>query len=199
MTEFSRTKLSDHLVLHVSRQVVRAELQPGDNLASEHELAAAFGISKPVVRESLRALASLGLDPRPAGQAHDCPRRAFAQFVHDRRSRMRRAALRSGPSPGSTRARCRAPSWPWMKTSFQSRASWCELELGEIQVRPAPLPQRLGAVVEQEQPEVEQRRPTPGRRRRASPTRPGASRAAGPPAWPSRRSADMPCPRAIRR
>lgn len=57
----ARTKLSDQLVLHVAREIVRGDLLPGEHLASEHELAAAFGISKPVVRESIRALASIGL------------------------------------------------------------------------------------------------------------------------------------------
>ncbi len=61
MTQFARTKLSDHLVLHVCRQVLRGELAPGDTLPSEQDLASSFGISKPVIRESLRALASLGL------------------------------------------------------------------------------------------------------------------------------------------
>jgi GntR family galactonate operon transcriptional repressor len=60
-TRFARTKLSDHVVLHLSREIVRGHLKSGDHLASEPELATMFGISKPVVRESLRALASLGL------------------------------------------------------------------------------------------------------------------------------------------
>jgi DNA-binding FadR family transcriptional regulator len=58
---FARTKLSDHLLLHVCREIVRGDLTPGDQLGSEHELSAQFGISKPVIRESLRALASLGM------------------------------------------------------------------------------------------------------------------------------------------
>ena len=60
-------------------------------------------------------------------------------------------------------------SWAWMKTSFQSRASWCDSSLAQVEVRPAPRRERLGAVVEQVQPEVEQRWPRPARRRRASP------------------------------
>ena len=73
------------------------------------------------------------------------------------------------------------------------------LELGQVEVRPAPATERLGAVVEQVQPEVEQA----GRHRRAvdehAATRPGASRAAGRAASRSARRAGTPCPRASRR
>ena len=73
------------------------------------------------------------------------------------------------------------------------------LELGEVEVRTAAEPKRLGAVVEEEQPEVEQAGRDRRRRRPASPTRPGASPAVGPRASPSDRLAGTPCPRAIRR
>lgn len=56
-----RTKLSDHLVLHVAREIVSGRLSPGDSAPPESELAAAFNISKPVVRESIQALVGLGL------------------------------------------------------------------------------------------------------------------------------------------
>ncbi len=56
-----RTKLSDHLVLHLAREIVSGRLRPGDAAPPESELAAAFDISKPVVRESIQALVGLGL------------------------------------------------------------------------------------------------------------------------------------------
>ena len=59
--EIEHSKLSDRLAMSYSRQIVRGELQPGHALPAEPELAATLGISKPVVRESLRHLASLGL------------------------------------------------------------------------------------------------------------------------------------------
>lgn len=59
--EIAHSKLSDKIALHVCREIVRGDLKPGDNLASEPELAVWLGVSKPVVRESLRDLASLGL------------------------------------------------------------------------------------------------------------------------------------------
>lgn len=58
--ELDQIKLSDRVVMHVARQIVRGDLAPGDTLGSEPELATSFGVSKPVVRESLRDLASLG-------------------------------------------------------------------------------------------------------------------------------------------
>jgi GntR family transcriptional regulator, transcriptional repressor for pyruvate dehydrogenase complex len=59
--EIGHSKLSDRVALHVAREIVRGDLKPGDRLTSEPELAALLGVSKPVVRESLRDLASLGL------------------------------------------------------------------------------------------------------------------------------------------
>ncbi len=73
------------------------------------------------------------------------------------------------------------------------------LELGQVEVRPAPLPQRLGAVVEQVQPEVEQA----GRDRHAVDQHPRLDEvpAARPDDAASRssRRAGTPCPRASRR
>jgi GntR family transcriptional repressor for pyruvate dehydrogenase complex len=61
VVEIVHSKLSDRLAMQYSRQIVRGELQPGDALPSEPELATLLGVSKPVLRESLRHLASLGL------------------------------------------------------------------------------------------------------------------------------------------
>ncbi len=56
-----RTRLSDHLVLHLTREIVSGRLGPGDSAPPEAELASAFNMSKPVVRESIQALVGLGL------------------------------------------------------------------------------------------------------------------------------------------
>ena len=48
--------------------------------------------------------------------------------------------------------------WAWMKTSFQSRASWCDSSLGRYRYGPDPRATRSARVVEQVQPGVEQRR-----------------------------------------
>jgi GntR family transcriptional regulator, transcriptional repressor for pyruvate dehydrogenase complex len=56
-----RTTLTDQLVLHIARGIVRGDLAVGDPLDSEQELATAFNVSKPTLRESMRALVGLGL------------------------------------------------------------------------------------------------------------------------------------------
>jgi GntR family transcriptional repressor for pyruvate dehydrogenase complex len=59
--ELKRTRLADHLVLHLAREIVRGDLRAGAALPSEPDLAARFGVSKPIVRESVQVLASFGL------------------------------------------------------------------------------------------------------------------------------------------
>jgi DNA-binding FadR family transcriptional regulator len=59
--DLARTTLSDQLVLHIARDIVRGDLAVGDPVASEQELATTFSVSKPTVRESMRALVALGL------------------------------------------------------------------------------------------------------------------------------------------
>jgi DNA-binding FadR family transcriptional regulator len=56
-----RTSLSDDLVAHLAGEIVRGRLRPRTPLSSEADLAARFGVSKPIVREALRVLASFGL------------------------------------------------------------------------------------------------------------------------------------------
>lgn len=61
MPRFSITKLSEQLVLHLTREIVSGGLPAGSSLASEPELAAQFEVSKVVVRECVQTLAALGL------------------------------------------------------------------------------------------------------------------------------------------
>jgi GntR family transcriptional repressor for pyruvate dehydrogenase complex len=56
-----RNTLSDQLIIRIARDIVRGRLTAGDPLPSEQELAAAFSVSKPTIREATRALADLGL------------------------------------------------------------------------------------------------------------------------------------------
>jgi DNA-binding FadR family transcriptional regulator len=53
--------LSAHLTLHLVCDIVAGRTKPGSPLPSEPELAAQFEVSKPVVRQSIQALASLGI------------------------------------------------------------------------------------------------------------------------------------------
>ncbi|TAN31853.1 FadR family transcriptional regulator [bacterium] len=59
--DHQRAKLSEHLILHLAREIVGGRLKPGDPAPPEAELAVSFAISKPVVRESIQALANLGM------------------------------------------------------------------------------------------------------------------------------------------
>lgn len=59
--QFAPTKSSDKVSLHICRQMVRGAMNAGDILPTEQELATEFNVSKLVIRESLKALSSLGL------------------------------------------------------------------------------------------------------------------------------------------
>ncbi|TAN31786.1 FadR family transcriptional regulator [bacterium] len=56
-----RSKLSDHVVLHLAREIVSGRLAPGEAAAPAAEMAVGFEISQPVVRESIHALVNLGM------------------------------------------------------------------------------------------------------------------------------------------
>ncbi len=53
-----RTDTSQQIALEIRRAVERDGLRPGDRLGTEADLAAAFGVSRPTLREALRLLAS---------------------------------------------------------------------------------------------------------------------------------------------
>ena len=48
------------VLAHLREQVLSGSLRPGDRLASERELALELGVSRPMLREALRALAMIG-------------------------------------------------------------------------------------------------------------------------------------------
>jgi GntR family transcriptional repressor for pyruvate dehydrogenase complex len=54
----TRSDASQHIALEIRRHLERRELQPGDRIGTEQELAAEFGVSRPTLREGLRLLAS---------------------------------------------------------------------------------------------------------------------------------------------
>jgi len=56
----------DRVVAFIRNQLTSGQLKTGDRLLPERELAAALGVSRPVVREALRALAAIGaMEIRP--------------------------------------------------------------------------------------------------------------------------------------
>jgi GntR family transcriptional repressor for pyruvate dehydrogenase complex len=52
-----RWDASEQIALAIRRHVEQADLQPGDRIGTEAELAAEFGVSRPTLREALRLLA----------------------------------------------------------------------------------------------------------------------------------------------
>ena len=52
---------SVQIALEIRRYLARADLQPGDRLGTEQELAKEFGVSRPTLREALRLLSSAHL------------------------------------------------------------------------------------------------------------------------------------------
>jgi len=57
----SRTRLSDTVKQRLTQLILDQALKPGDELPSEGDLAESFGVSKPTIREALRALAAIGV------------------------------------------------------------------------------------------------------------------------------------------
>ncbi|MHA3980834.1 FadR/GntR family transcriptional regulator [Halovulum sp. GXIMD14794] len=61
MTQLQRTNLTDALAREIALQMLRGVWQPGERLPTEHAIAAEQGVSRSVVRESIRSLASKGM------------------------------------------------------------------------------------------------------------------------------------------
>jgi DNA-binding FadR family transcriptional regulator len=59
--DVARQKLSETLMSYFARQIVNGTIGPGEPLPSEPSIAAQFGVSKPIVREMVQTLASLGM------------------------------------------------------------------------------------------------------------------------------------------
>src|SRR6201999_4365444 len=54
----ARADASEQIALEIRRYLERRDLQPGDRIGTEQELASEFGVSRPTLREGLRLLAS---------------------------------------------------------------------------------------------------------------------------------------------
>jgi GntR family transcriptional repressor for pyruvate dehydrogenase complex len=59
--EIAPSRLGDAVIERLTQAIVDGRLKPGDSLPSEREIAASFGISKPIAREALRELAAMGV------------------------------------------------------------------------------------------------------------------------------------------
>lgn len=56
-----RTKLYEQIVQSIKEQILSGQLQPGERIPPERELARLFGVSRLAVREALSALVAIGL------------------------------------------------------------------------------------------------------------------------------------------
>lgn len=56
-----RTRAYEEIVRQLAEMVQKGELQPGDRLPSERELAAAFGVGRPTLRQALTVMAEAGV------------------------------------------------------------------------------------------------------------------------------------------
>lgn len=59
--DIAPSRLGDAVIERLTQAIVDGRLKPGDPLPSEGQIAAQFGISKPIARESLRELAAMGV------------------------------------------------------------------------------------------------------------------------------------------
>jgi len=57
----TRARVADQVIDDLRERILTGALPRGSRLPTERELAAEFGVSAPTIRESLRALTSLGL------------------------------------------------------------------------------------------------------------------------------------------
>jgi len=57
----NRTNVTETVINNLLNEIIVQSLKPGDALLSEAELVEAFGVSKPVIREALRALSAMGV------------------------------------------------------------------------------------------------------------------------------------------
>ena len=77
-----RKRLSDEIAEQIKQHVINKSLIPGEKLASERELALQFGVSRPVIRESLKILEYVGfLEVIPGATGGSVVRKANSQLV----------------------------------------------------------------------------------------------------------------------
>jgi GntR family transcriptional repressor for pyruvate dehydrogenase complex len=61
LARVGRKSVVDSVTEQLTERILRGDMQPGDLLPSEHELATVLGVSRPVVREALNRLAAARL------------------------------------------------------------------------------------------------------------------------------------------
>ncbi len=84
----ARGDASERIAVEISRYVARNNLQPGDRLGTQAQLAGEFGVSRPTLREGLRRLASTHLVRASTGPGggifvESTPREALARNLSE--------------------------------------------------------------------------------------------------------------------
>lgn len=71
MTETTAPRVYEEVIDHIHGLLASREVQPGDRLPPERELAETLGVSRPMLREALRTLEALGVVAARRGQGPD--------------------------------------------------------------------------------------------------------------------------------
>ena len=83
--EIQYGRLYEQIVAQIENRILVGELNPGDKLPPEHELARQFGVSRTAVREAMKALSLKGLiivHPGRGTFVTDSTSAAFRQSIH---------------------------------------------------------------------------------------------------------------------
>src|SRR4030066_1843728 len=83
--EIQYGRLYEQIVAQIENRILVGELNPGDKLPPEHELARQFGVSRTAVREAMKALSLKGLiiiHPGRGTFVTDSTSAAFRKSIH---------------------------------------------------------------------------------------------------------------------
>ena len=92
-------KTAELVADRLRRQIIRGELREGDSLPPEADLMAAYGISRPTLREAFRVLESEGLIDVHRGSRGGARASAFRPRRSSRATRVWCSGRRERPSP----------------------------------------------------------------------------------------------------
>ena len=81
-TKITEERAFDGILAQIIENIRRGELKPGDTLPAERVMAESLGVSRPAVREVLRALELMGIVTRSAAEPTILPRIWISGFLH---------------------------------------------------------------------------------------------------------------------
>jgi len=121
MTSLTQSSVSrDAVADYIEREIVSGHLSPGTKLPSERQLADRFGISRPIVREALRALVERNLIEVRRPVAPTSPSANVAEAASRLDNLFRLSS--SPPASSPKRAKCwNRPPPDWPRTCHRDR------------------------------------------------------------------------------